>query len=221
MSPERKQIEEALRFMRVPPSGYDKMLSLARRGFDELENFARPRKIWARFPLEIIKGEISIGDGSVSCRSENLARLFQNCHACVAMAVTLGPEVDRQTQLLGKIDIARAVAFDACASVLADSLCDEIEREIGLHLADGEFLTVRFSPGYGDLPMEFTGELLKILDAPRRIGLMLSRRGMMIPIKSVTALVGISDRPEKMNRNCDGCTFVTCQFRRKGGLCHD
>ncbi len=221
MSPDRKQLEDALRFMRVPPDGYEKIMPLARRGFDELENFARPRKIWARFPISVKGCEISIGDGSVTCRSENLAKLFQNCHDCAAMAVTLGPEVDRQTQLLGKIDMARAVAFDACASVLADSLCDEIECEIGSRLAEGEFLTARFSPGYGDLPMEFTGELLKILDAPRRIGLTLSRRGMMIPIKSVTALVGISDRPEKVKRSCDDCTFVTCQYRRKGGLCHD
>ncbi len=221
MSHDRKQLEDALRFMCVPPSGYEKMLPIAQRGFDELENFVQPRKIWARFPLKINDGKISIGDGSVSCRSKNLAKLFQNCHDCVAMAATLGPEVDRQTQFLGKIDMAHAVAFDACASVLADSLCDEIEREIRSLLTAGEFLTARFSPGYGDLPMEFTGELLKILDAPRRIGLTLSRRGMMIPIKSVTALVGISGRPEKEKRSCDECALVSCQFRRKGGFCHD
>lgn len=221
MMPTRKQLEEALRFMRVPPDGYDEMLPLAERGFADLNDFARPRKVWARFPAAVSGDGISIGDGSLFCRSAYLARLFKNCRSCAALAVTLGPEVDRRTQMLSRAEVARAVAFDACASVWADSLCDDVEREVESRLPAGEFLTLRFSPGYGDVPMEFTSELLKILDASRRIGLTLTRKGMMIPIKSVTALIGISDRPERRRRACDECSFVTCQYRREGGLCHD
>lgn len=221
MQPTRKQVSEALRYLRVPSPAPDEMVSLVEDAFDRLSKFIKPRTIYRRFPLTVRGDIVEIGDGSVSCPSKNLARLFRNCRTCVAMAVTLGPAVDRQTQLLSRSEVAAAVAFDACASVWADALCDNIEAELEEQLVDQEYLTLRFSPGYGDVPMSLTGDLLQILDAPRRIGLTLTRKGMMIPVKSVTALIGISDRPEKRQRSCDDCAFAACAYRRKGGSCND
>ena len=137
------------------------------------------------------------------------------------MAVTLGPEVDRQIPLLSRDDMSGAVLCDACASVWADSLCDGLEREIERGLEDGEFLTLRFSPGYGDVPMSATADLLRLLDAGRGIGVTLSQKGMMIPVKSVTALIGIADRPQKRRRSCEDCAMKSCAYRNIGGLCHE
>ena len=216
----RKQQEEALRYMRVPPDGYDKMRPLAERGFAALEPVVRPRSLWRRFPLSVQEREIVVG-GETLCTSESMARLFADCHACAAMAVTLGPEVDRQIQLLSRADMSGAVLCDACASVWADSLCDDLEREIERGLEDGEFLTLRFSPGYGDVPMSATADLLRLLDAGRGIGVTLSQKGMMIPVKSVTALIGIADRPQKRRRSCEDCAMKSCAYRNNGGLCHE
>ncbi|OON89739.1 vitamin B12 dependent-methionine synthase activation domain-containing protein [Pyramidobacter sp. C12-8] len=221
MEPTRRQLEEALRYLRVPDRGREEVLEMARAGFAELGGCAHPRKVWKRFPLTVGERGIALGDGSVECVSRDLSRLFKNCRSCVVMAVTLGPEVDRRTQLLGRGSMSRALCLDACASVRADSLCDEIEDEVGETLREGEYLTRRFSPGYGDVPMQFSGDLLRLVDAERRIGLTMTRQGMMIPIKSVTALIGISSVPERRRRGCDDCSFAACQYRREGGFCHD
>jgi cobalamin-dependent methionine synthase I len=52
-------------------------------------------------------------------------------------------------------------------------------------------LRPRFSPGYGDLSLSVQSDLLNVLDARRNIGLTLSDSLMMIPQKSVTAIVGL------------------------------
>lgn len=217
----RRNLEDALRFMGVPREGHEKMLSVAQVGFAQLAKYATPRKVYATFPLRVTSTSIVLGDGSVSCQSKNLARLFARCHSCVALAVTLGPAVDRQTRLLSKVDMAKAVAFDACASVWADSLCDDVEREIGETLKEGEHLTIRFSPGYGDVPMGFSRDIINILGATKAIGLTLSARGMMIPIKSVTALFGVSPFVESRKRSCAGCKPDICPFRKDGVTCYD
>ena len=220
MTPTRKQLEEALRYMRVPPDGYEQMLPLAERGFAALHSAVCPRTIWQRLSLTVRDDEIFMA-GETLCRSRSLARLFADCHACVALTVTLGPEVDRLIQRLSREGMAEAVACDACASVWADSLCDDIEAEIARELGEGEFLTLRFSPGYGDVPMSVTADLLRLLDADRRIGVTLSQKGMMIPVKSVTALIGVADRPQKRVCSCDDCAMKSCAYRKDGGLCHE
>ena len=49
----------------------------------------------------------------------------------------------------------------------------------------------RFSPGYGDLPIEIQKDIFRALDCPRRIGLTLNENLLMSPTKSVSAIIGI------------------------------
>ena len=51
--------------------------------------------------------------------------------------------------------------------------------------------TRRYSPGYGDLPLSVQPALLDALDAGRRLGVTLTESLLMVPMKSVTAVVGI------------------------------
>ena len=206
--------------MAVDRAGYAKTMPLAEQGFAALRNVAAPRTAYCYFPVHVTESLVEI-EGVVRIESYDLARLFVYCSSCVVMAVTLGPEVDRLIQLLGRGDVSAALACDACASVWADSLCDDFERKLEAELAPGEYLTRRFSPGYGDVPISVTADLLRAVDAQRRIGVFLSQRGMMIPVKSVSALIGISDRPQRRARNCTDCALLHCLFRKNGGVCHD
>lgn len=79
----------------------------------------------------------------------------------------------------------------------------------------------RFSPGYGDLPLSLQNDLLDLLDAPRRVGLTASASHILLPRKSVTAILGVADGPiEKTIRSCLGCpAHGSCQYRKSGGHC--
>ena len=89
----------------------------------------------------------------------------------------------------GNTDVLRALIADAEASAAVDVLCDGAEREILSRT--GGALTVRFSPGYGDYPLEMQSALLDFVDASRKIGLCVTGSEMMTPIKSVTAVAGL------------------------------
>ena len=68
---------------------------------------------------------------------------------------------------------------------------DAVADEIRLELEPGETLVSRFSPGYGDLPLGYQRTLLAILDTPRKIGVSLTDTLLMVPSKSVSAVVGV------------------------------
>ena len=80
----------------------------------------------------------------------------------------------------------------------------------------------RFSPGYGDLPLEIQKDLCRMLNASRRIGLTVSESMLMVPCKSVTAVIGIAEEPQDHRASgCEVCNlFRTCEFRKEGGTCH-
>ena len=94
-------------------------------------------------------------------------------------------------------------------------------REILAEKYSGKYMTFRFSPGYGDYPIEMQKEYLRILDAPRKIGLTTGDSCLLVPSKSVTAVLGISDNPiERRKRGCAICSMKgKCRFRRNGEHC--
>ena len=52
----------------------------------------------------------------------------------------------------------------------------------------------RYSPGYGDLPLELQREIIRVLDCGRTIGITLTESLLMQPSKSVTAVIGMKER---------------------------
>ena len=213
-------VDDALRFMGVPKEARSgEMAERAYRTFELLEGFIRPRRVWERFSVLADDRGIRL-DEAVRIESGSLARLMAHSRECWVMAVTLGPEVDRRILLAQKQDMLDGMALDACASVRADALCDEVEGEIFRELREGEHPTMRFSPGYGDAPLTASADLIALLDATRRIGLAMTRSYMMTPIKSVTALIGISDQNEDRIRDCSRCSAgPDCPYRKRGESC--
>lgn len=59
----------------------------------------------------------------------------------------------------------------------------------------------RYSPGYGNLDISIQRELLKSLDAERTIGLTASSHNILIPRKSVTAIIGVIPKEVVVNKN--------------------
>ena len=101
----------------------------------------------------------------------------------------------------------------ACGSALVEQGCDGAEKELAARFP-GQYLTDRFSPGYGDLPLSLQGNICTALDAPRRLGLHVTESSLLNPVKSVTAVVGLSDQPQKARIR--GCTY--CQMRESCAL---
>lgn len=183
---------------------------------------AQPRVVSKH--CKIIRQNGIVLEGTSLCLTgKSIEALLHDCNECVIFCATLGAEVDASIRKAQIRDVALAAMLDASASVAAESLCELANSEIvDDYLARGKYLTDRFSPGYGDLPIEIQPDFCAALDTARRIGVVVGADNMMTPVKSVTAIIGIADRPQKSrDTGCDSCAKRSgCKFRERGVTCY-
>lgn len=145
---------------------------------------------------------------------------LNGCEKAIVMCATVGSEVDKLIRISQISDMARAVVMDSLASVAVEQVCNAFDKIIAEKYSDYN-MTFRFSPGYGDYPIELQKIILQMLDAPKKIGLCTNDNFLLTPTKSVTAVLGLSKNSiERKKRGCAICNMrETCKFRRKGLHC--
>ena len=211
-----KRIEEAIRYLGVKKGAADAgICALVERSFQELEKEAEPRSVCRIFELREC-GEETVQIGTLKIQSRSLSRNLKNCGQAILFGATLGIGVDRLISRTGITDMARSVALQACAAAYLEEYCDRRQEEIGRELEkEGGYLRPRFSPGYGDFPLECQREILERLEAGKRIGLTLTDSLIMMPSKSVTAVIGVSRIPAGCAvEGCEACGRTDCEYRR-------
>lgn len=78
------------------------------------------------------------------------------------------------------------------------------------------YLRPRFSPGYGDFRLSCQQFFFDALEISKRIGVYLTESFLMVPFKSITAVIGISRDPSQCHINkCMACPANNCPFRRE------
>lgn len=194
----------------APDENTEALLATAER---ELRAACTPRGIWRELPADL---------PWLQNAGKDLARHLAGCDRVVLMALTLGSGADALLRRLCLRDIALGAVADAAASVLMEELCDDLEARIRTEQQkQGRYMTGRYSPGYGDCPLERQDELCLALDTVRGIGLCVTKEHLMTPRKSVTAILGTADHPVTGARaGCAHCVLrETCAYRKRGITC--
>ncbi len=189
-----------------------------KRCTDEVLAAATPRLTYRHAPLE---------DGAVlgvTFAGNDIPRMLEPCEEVVLFGTTLGPGVERLMMRYEVTNAADSVIMDACASTAIENICNNFESDMRRAVeAEGRYLTDRFSPGYGDLPIAEQPKFFALLDMTRRIGVSLTPTTIMVPRKSVTAIMGIARTPQPHRPpDCEHCLmFRTCPFRKAGRRCRE
>ncbi len=215
----RPSVDEALRYLgaaRADPELRGQAEQLA----DELAAALQPRYVWTVCPL------VQAGDGfhlegtAVELPGATAQKMLKGCGQAALLACTLGARFDAMLRTAQARDMARAVLLDALGSAFVEAGCDAAEEEISVRLP-GLYRTDRFSPGYGDLPLTVQPALCAALDGGRRLGLTVTGSLLLNPMKSVTAILGLSDTPQPARvRGCRFCALAGhCQYRKEGTTC--
>ena len=180
----------------------------------------RPNYVYREAELEFTENGIRAGDMNELLTGSDIARHLAGCTKAVLFAATLSAEADKLIRQAAVTDVAESFAIDCLCSAAVEQVCDAAEEEI-FSVIEAPYRTWRFSPGYGDLPLGIQGSFLKMLNAQRRIGLTVTDSMLLIPSKSVTALIGISDAPvSRGKRGCGSCNMrESCAYRRGGKSC--
>ncbi len=120
----------------------------------------------------------------------DIKRHLEGYESAVLMCVTLGEGAEKAVRAASASSRALGAVADAAASALAELAADEAERLI-LSSLGAKRSSSRFSPGYGDLPLGIQGAFLDFLKAKKRLGVGLTEGCMMLPRKTVTAVIGV------------------------------
>ena len=186
----------------------------------ELTAALEPRYVYRVFDLARENGDILLAGTGVRLTGATASTMLAQCRRAALLACTLGSGFDTLLRKEQARDMGRAVMLDACGSAWVESGCNAAEEELCARLP-GLFLTDRFSPGYGDLPLRLQPAICAALDAERRVGIHVSDSFLMNPMKSVTAVIGISDHPQMARiRGCAYCAMADrCRLRKGGTHC--
>lgn len=212
-------LNEALRFAGVKEPD-EIALRAAHQAAEQVEKRASPRYTYRVFDTARTERGVSLPEAGLLLPGNLAKTMLADCEKAVLLLCTLGAEFDRLLRTAQARDMAQALYIDACGSSFVEQGCDAAEQEIAAR-HPGLYLTDRFSPGYGDLPLSLQPDLLRLLNGEKRLGVCAAPSYLLNPMKSVTAVIGLADRPQPARiRGCAFCAFKqNCAFRERGMTC--
>lgn len=207
---------EVLRYLGYGRQAADAAVTeLVEQCIAELGREAQPRFLHREYPLAL--GEDDWVDGGCfAARSRSLAKNLKDCGQVIVFAATLGTGADHLIHKYNRLQMSKAVIMQAAATAMIEEYCDQVCSGLKAEYeAGGLYLRPRFSPGYGDFPLDCQKRLLDSLEAGKRIGIKLTDSLLMMPSKSVTAVMGVSRKPYRCEiKGCEVCTKKDCAYRR-------
>jgi hypothetical protein len=144
------------------------------------------------------------------------SKVFEELERVAFCVCTIGPKLEeRVTALTKEGDMLAAVVLDAIGSAAAEAVAryandriDEMAADVGLKTS------CRASPGYGDWDVREQKNLFELVPAGK-IGVSLTESSMMVPRKSISFALHISENPVRLRSegSCRNCDMETCPYR--------
>lgn len=178
----------------------------------------QPRFVCETFTIEQRPEGVALLDTPLVLPGGDIAALLARSRECVLMAATLGSEADRAIQYGSKRSASEGLILDAVATEAIEALCDAVEDQ----LRQRHPVTYRFSCGYGDLPLSLQPQILAVLGTQKAIGLHCNENHIMMPRKSVTAILGIleGEAAPQIEPDCRTCAaYHSCNLQKGGKGC--
>lgn len=187
---------------------------------EELSGFLSPRFYGREYPFSV-RQDGSLDFTCFQARSESLRKNLEGCRQVFLFGATLGAGVDLLLRRYSAIEMSRAVVMQAAAAAMIEAYCNLENRRLAEEYGRrGLYLRPRFSPGYGDFSLEYQRSFASALELEKRAGITLTDSLLMVPSKSVTAVIGIgseacSQAGTAGGRSCEACQKEDCMYRER------
>ena len=167
---------------------------------------------------------IRLQDCALTLPGTSMQSYLRGAESVLLFACTLGNKADRTIAELQATAPLDALLYAQCANTLIESAAQSVQEQASsLALQDGLFARMRFSPGYGDLPLSVQDGLLDVIGADRMLGITTTPSHFMMPSKSISGVIGLFRRQADARDYalCDTCnTKDYCTYREKGSVCY-
>lgn len=188
----------------------------------QCEDVAQPKYIYGYFDTKNTSEGILLPESGIVLKGNDIVSHLCNASYCAVMALTVGIGPEKEVMRMEKTSMTEAVIMDNAANAYTESLADYVENIIADEAEKkGMFINYRYSPGYGDFSIQTQRELVSLLGCDTRIGLTVTQNNILIPRKSITAVVGVFDKSQSNPRKgCEFCRmYHKCAIRKGGGKC--
>lgn len=220
--------KEVLRYLQYKNQEIkDDLSEIIKECIKDTKEIINPRFIYRKYKIKKLKssnskGEVYLEGANLILQSDDVYNLLRECDECILMSATLGLEIEKEIRKLTYTDLTKGIIIDACATTAIEEVCDIVQDSIEKQLLKKhKYITYRYSPGYGDLPIEKNVDINNILNSQKEIGLTVTSSGIMIPRKSVVALIGVSHKgTNNSKKSCENCNNRhNCNYKKEGDSC--
>lgn len=141
----------------------------------------------AEFCVKTEKDGILLSGTDVILKGTLAKSKFDCCRKIVVVLATLGLQSEILLARTFALSPKKGIVLDAVYTDLLEKLLDETEKEL-----EKEYgcIQKRISCGYGDLPICTQKQLFDLIDG-ERLGVKMNECFMLVPNKSVIALIGV------------------------------
>ena len=183
----------------------------------EAQLLAEPKGIWQIYSYNACNYKVESTPEFLIC-GEKIRKHLAPAEKVIILAVTIGEAIEKQiTAYFKEGEYSYSLLLDAAATTAVEQAADEVEKTIKQYITGKGYQTIwRFSPGYGDWDIRVQPEMLHLSDA-KEIGIALTESMMLIPRKSITAIIGlvpISNEKSEIKQSCSACSKQDCLARR-------
>ena len=155
-------------------------------------------------------GPVTFDAGKIICRQLRGAQKF------AVFVATVGPGYFQWTDAVKRRDdMFQAYAMDCVGSQIVESVADYMETVLQNEIEPAGFKrTNRFSPGYCGWHVSAQPALFSLFPEQNPCGIELTESCLMLPMKSVSGVIGIGPDVRYLPYTCGICDKKDCYKRR-------
>lgn len=145
-----------------------------------------------------------------------ILRQLRGTEAYALFVCTSGIEFETyQQRLKAEDDMVRIFIADALGSVIVEKCADQMEQHLQQSIDKLHWHhTNRFSPGYCGWHVSQQQLLFSLFDS-QTCGVRLTDSSLMVPIKSISGVIGLGPQVRRIDYTCGLCDFTQCYKRQR------
>jgi len=184
--------------------------------------FAQPQATWQIYDYDVSTATI-MSPQPLILSAPKIINYLAGAVQIVVMALTIGPKLENKvSEYFSSGEYTSGLLLDAAGTaaveVAADQVCEFIKHQAALR---GYLTLPRFSPGYGNWDITVQPLILDLANA-HEINLAVTDSCMLLPRKSITAVIGLTANQHDTNVGymyhqdaaCPQCPQINCLARK-------
>ena len=191
------------------------LMDIAERALAEGSRLIEPKVLYERLRVRSIRHKRISLEGGFDLQGCILVQHMASAEEVVIAYCTIGERLEAYSSEAMKDDLVFGLALDGLGSAAAEELGNAFCEYVDQQAAKKAWLTgIPLGPGMIGWSVEEGQKQLSAIVDPRRIGVNLTNRYVMLPRKSISFVLGIGSQIANVGSTCEFCSMKdTCRYR--------